>query len=51
MNGTLDPLHSSQSCGCTKAGLTVPNLQQGTLSFNKWSRRFWAWRTRGLKKT
>lgn len=38
MNRTLDPFHSSQPCGCDKAGTTVPNLQQGTLSFNKWSR-------------
>lgn len=51
MNRTLDPLHSSQPCGCTKAGPTAPNLQQRTLSFNKWTRRIWAWRTRGLKRT
>lgn len=35
MNRTLDPFHSSQPCGCNKAGTTVPNLQQGTLSFGQ----------------
>lgn len=38
MNRTLDPFQSSQPHGCNKAGTNVPNLQQGTLSFNKWSR-------------
>lgn len=38
INRTLDPFHSAQPCACTKAGAIVPNLEQGTPNFNKWSR-------------